>query len=119
MGFGRSPAQKAVWAFKSNTLTNAAGDHIIKVSKTRINGPANGITQITNVKGGVNRNYYSKTGLQIKQISNNDHWHKKESAFGKHGEHAHDYIIDEKGIPRHGDARELTSEERKENEDIL
>ena len=51
--------------------------------------------------------------------SNNDHGHKKESKFGKHGEHAHDYYVNENGKLVHGEARELNEIERKENEDIL
>ena len=81
----------------SRILTNAAGQEIIEVKKTDIEGFPGGITQVTNSKGGINRNYYGKDGRQIKQISNNGHGHKKEEAFGEHGEHAHDYIYNKKG----------------------
>ena len=53
------------------------------------------------------------------RISNNGHGHKTEEALGKHGEHAHDYLLDEQGNLRHLEARELTNAERKENDDIL
>ena len=117
--FGRSEAGKASWDIRHNTLTNAAGQTIIKVSKTAINGPKNGITQKENAKGGIDRNYYGPDGRQTKQISNNGHGHKVEEALGLHGEHAHDYVINEKGVLVHGKARELTDAERKENSDIL
>ena len=100
-------------------LTNAVGQPIIEVKKTTLTGEPNSITQYTTSKGTINRNYYGPDGKQTKQISNTDHGHKKESKFGKHGEHAHDYFIDENGIPRHGQPRDLTDEERKENSDIL
>lgn len=118
-GFGRSASSKAAWAVRHNTLTNTAGQTIIKVSKSNITGPRNGITQKTNAKGGIDRNYYGPDGRQFKQISNNGHGHKVEEALGEHGEHAHDYVINEKGILVHGKARELTDTERKENGDIL
>lgn len=118
-GFGRSQSSKATWAARHNTLTNAAGQTIIKVNKSDINGPRNGITQKTNAKGGIDRNYYGPDGRQTKQISNNGHGHKAEEAFGLHGEHAHDYVTNEKGVLVHGKARELTDAERKENSDIL
>lgn len=118
-GFGRSQSSKAAWAARHNTLTNAAGQTIIKVNKSDINGPRNGITQKTNAKGGIDRNYYGPDGRQTRQISNNGHGHKAEEALGLHGEHAHDYVTNEKGVLVHGKARELTDAERKENSDIL
>ena len=118
-GFGRSASSKAAWAVRHNTLTNAAGQTIIKVSKSNITGPRNGITQKTNAKGGIDRNYYGPDGRQTKQISNNGHGHKVEEALGKHGEHAHDYIFDAEGHLCGRPSRELTDAERKENSDIL
>ena len=118
-GFGKSAAAKARAEFKSRTLTNASGKLIIIVQKSNIKGPPNGITQKNNAKGGIDRNYYGFDGKQIKQISNNDHGHKAESHFGKHGEHAHDYIYDEKGNLTGRPSRNLTDAEREENLDIL
>lgn len=118
-GFGRSASSKAAWAVRHNTLTNTAGQTIIKVSKSNITGPRNGITQKTNAKGGIDRNYYGPDGRQTKQISNNGHGHKVEDALGKHGEHAHDYIFDAEGHLCGRPSRELTDAERKENSDIL
>lgn len=118
-GFGRSASSKAAWAVRHNTLTNTAGQTIIKVSKSNITGPRNGITQKTNAKGGIDRNYYGPDGRQTKQISNNGHGHKVEEVLGKHGEHAHDYIFDAEGHLCGRPSRELTDAERKENSDIL
>ena len=118
VGWGRKQAAQASGAARKNTLTNAAGQEIIKVEKTSLKGHPNSITQKTNAKGGIDRNYYGPDGKQIKQISNNGHGHKVEEALGIHGEHAHDYIYDEYGKPSRP-ARELTDEERKENADIL
>lgn len=118
-GFGHSQASKAVWAVRHNTLTNAIGHTIIKIKRSAPTGPANGITQKVNAKGGIDRNYYGADGKQVKQISNNGHGHKVEEALGRHGEHAHDYWWDENGKPHHLAARELTDKERKENDDIL
>ncbi len=115
MGLGRSASSKAAWAVRHNTLTNTAGQTIIKVSKSNITGPRNGITQKTNAKGGIDRNYYGPDGRQTKQISNNGHGHKVEEALGKHGEHAHDYIFDAEGHLCGRPSRELTDAERKEN----
>ena len=118
-GFGPREASITTKQVKDNTLTNAIGAEIIKVTKSTRNGIPGSITQKENAKGGIDRNYYGQDGRQTKQISNNDHGHKAESAFGQHGEHAHDYTWDENGTMYHGKARELTEEERKENSDIL
>ena len=117
--FNRSVIQKAIWVHRKSHLTDSAGHTILKVTKVNIEAAPNSITQRTNAKGGVDRNYYGPDGKQYKQISNNGHGHKREEKMGLHGEHAHDYALDEKGIPRHLPARELTEQERKENADIL
>lgn len=115
---------KALTEWKSNDIIketkDAAGNRVFVVKKIVVrNGPSNGITQRENAKGGIDRNYYDSNGIQIKQISNNDHGHKEERKFGKHGEHAHDYFINENGDVVHGKARELNDSERLENGDIL
>lgn len=101
------------------SLTNAAGKRIIEVKKSNIKGEPNSITQIKSANGGITRNYYGADGMQVKQISNNDHGHIAESKLGSHGEHAHDYFISDDGKIVHGKGRELTPEERSENKDIL
>ncbi|MBQ8298170.1 MAG: phage minor capsid protein [Ruminococcus sp.] len=100
-------------------LTNAAGKPIIKVKNSKLVSEPNSITQKTNKKGGIDRNYYGNDGNQIKQVTNNNHGNPKKHPYGKHGEHAHDYFYDKDGNLIRGEARELTDIERKENEDIL
>ena len=110
---------KGFRSVKIKTLTNALGNSIIEVKNVSIRGMPNCITQITNKRGGIDRNYYDSYGRQIKQISNHNHGNKKRHPFGEHGEHAHDYIYDEKGCLVDRPIRSLTDDERKENEDIL
>lgn len=118
-GFGQSQASKAVWTFRKNTLTNAAGQRIIRVQRVNLQTTPNSITQRENAKGGIDRNYYGPDGKQIKQISNNDHGHAQAKKYGKNGEHAHDYVYDEKGNLIDRPMRELTDQERKDNADFL
>lgn len=98
-----------------------SGNHsgIIKVEKTTLEAWPNSITEVINKKGGIDRNYYNNKGLQIKQISNNNHGKPKQHPFGSHGEHAHDYIYDENGKLIKRPIRDLTDVEREENKDIL
>ena len=100
------------------TLKNAAGQDIIEVKRTTLTGTPNSITQLTSKRGGIERNYYVETGKQYKQIINNNHGNAKMHPYGKHGDHAHDYVYEDgKLIDR--PTRELTENERKENLDIL
>lgn len=92
---------------------------IIRVEKTTLTAEPNTVTEVIGKKGGIDRNYYGPDGRQQKQISNNNHGNPKLHPFGKHGEHAHDYIYAEDGRLKGRPVRELTDEERKENEDIL
>ena len=102
----------------TDTLKNAAGKDIIKVKKSTLTAEPNSITQVIKKKGGVERNYYDEKDRQYKQISNNNHGNAKQHQYGKNGEHAHDYVYEDgKLIDR--PTRELTEEERKENQDIL
>ena len=103
----------------SYSLKNAAGKGIIEVDKIKLKGIPGSITQKTGRQGGVERNYYGLDGRQEKQVCNNNHGNAKAHPFGKHGEHAHDYIYDDDGKLMDRPIRELSEEERKENEDIL
>lgn len=121
-GFGRSEAARASAAAKKARepqLKNAAGESIIPVKHTTTTATPNSITQYTNAKGGIDRNFYGDDGRQTLQISNHDHGHKKEAGFGAHGEHAHDYTWDDSGNFQRGDARDLTDDERRDNSDFL
>lgn len=100
-------------------LQNAAGHDIILVSKPSLTAEPNSITQVVSKNGGITRNYYDSSGNQTKQISNNNHGNPKMHPFGKNGEHAHDYIYNDKGNVCQRKIRELTDEEKEENSDIL
>lgn len=100
-------------------LTNAAGQRIMKVDRVNLYEAPNSITQKENAKGGIDRNYYDANGRQFKQISNNDHGHPRAKKYGKNGEHAHDYVYNEKGSLIDRPMRELTDQERKDNADFL
>ncbi|MDE7185752.1 MAG: hypothetical protein K2O40_15115, partial [Lachnospiraceae bacterium] len=82
-------------------------------NQTKTTASPNSITQKTNAKGGIDRNYYGSDVRQKTQISNNGHGHKKEEALGKHGEHAHDYFWDKDGNMTRSEARELTEQEER------
>ena len=97
----------------------ASGEEVKIVEKTTLQDKPNSITQIVNAKGGVNRNYYDENGNQFLQISNNGHGHPVEEDLGEFGEHAHNYYFDENNKLKRTDARELTEEERKRNDDML
>lgn len=121
--FGREQeksANKGARRYKSeNLLKNSAGQDIIRVSKTRQIAEPNSITQVTNAKGGSDRNFYGNDGRQTLQISNNGHGHKYEEKLGKHGEHAHDYVWDSDGNMTRSRGRELKDSERSDNNDFL
>lgn len=121
--FGRKQekaAKEGVAKYKAaTTLKNAAGQSIISVKRTNTTASSNSITQRVNAKGGIDRNFYGDDGRQILQISNNGHGHKKEETLGNHGEHAHDYIWDSDGNLTRSVARELTEQERRDNDDFL
>ena len=100
-------------------LQNMSNACIIRVGQTTLYAEPNSITEIVRGKGGIERNYYDENGRQYKQIANNDHGNPKQHPFGKHGEHAHDYVYSASGKLLNRPARELTDAERKEMEDIL
>lgn len=106
------------WKHYQNLMKNKNENGIITVNKVSLRAMPNTVTQIINKNGGINRNYYDSEGKQYKQITNNNHGTPKSHPWGKNGEHAHDYIWEDgKLTSRYG--RELTEDERKENEDIL
>lgn len=109
----------AIKAAGAKPIENMRGSDIIRVSKTTLTAEPNTITEVVGKRGGIDRNYYGADGKQNKQISNNDHGNPKRHPYGKHGEHAHDYIYDEEGKLKGRPVREMTEQERKENEDII
>lgn len=117
-GFGRSEARKVAADVRRVTLTNAAGQRIIKANKTLVTGAPDTITQIVSAKGGISRNYYDHQGRWAKQVTNNNHGNPKKHPYGEKGEHTHDIIWkDGKIVGR--PIRELADQEREENADIL
>ena len=100
-------------------IHNSAGKQVKTIKHINLKAEPNSITQKINSNVGIDRNYYDESGRQFKQVSNNDHNQPKKHPFGENGEHAHDYVYDDKGNLIDRPMRELNDEERKENEDIL
>lgn len=65
------------------------------------------------------RTYYGSTGMKEREIHTTNHGNPKRHPYGIYGEHAHDYTWNPDGSRKDYITRELTSDERKENEDIL
>lgn len=61
------------------------------------------------------RGFYNSNGMKNKEIHTNDHGNPKWHNCGIHGEHAHDYEWNEDGSLNNKTTRELTKEERKDN----
>lgn len=101
-------------------LRNAAGVPIIEVDHIDPrNGPPNGITQKTNKRGGIDRNFYDERGRQVLQVSNHNHGAPKNHPFGKNGEHQHRYSWDDHGNISRTNAEEISDSIRRENYDFL
>ncbi|MCD8159076.1 MAG: hypothetical protein LUD77_09345 [Clostridiales bacterium] len=81
----------------------------------------NSITDCVSNKTGKieKRIYYDENGLMARAIHTTDHGNRKMHPYGKNGEHAHDYSWGKNDGRLYDERRELISEERKENEDIL
>ena len=102
--------------FKHHDLPNG----IVRVARTALQATPYAVTEIVNPKGGITRNFYDENGDQYLQISNNNHGNIAESKYGKHGEHAHDYVLTpDKKRPESRISRELYDYEREGNSDIL
>lgn len=65
------------------------------------------------------RSFYGDDGMKNKDIHTSDHGNPKTHSYGSNGEHAHDYEWDASEKLKNKTTRELTTEERKENKDIL
>lgn len=65
------------------------------------------------------RRFFDSNGRIRKDITTNDHGKPKKHPFGKHGEHAHDYVWGENGELLARSSRELTETERERNKEIL
>lgn len=134
-GFGRSTAQKAVWAHRKEvekytkyhynksgnilitndwkarkhpTVPKQYKPHAIVETKTM---RKNGTVQI-------DRSIYNADAKLEKQIHSSHHNRPKQHPYGNNGEHTHDYVWDGDKIMERID-RNLTKTERKEHGDIL
>ena len=65
------------------------------------------------------RTFYDDNGLKSVDIHTTNHGNPKRHPYGEHGEHAHDYEWDPEKKLKNKAVRNLTSEERKENSDII
>lgn len=65
------------------------------------------------------RSFYDEDGWKAKDIHLSNHGNPKHHSFGEHGEHIDLYEWNEDGSVKRIERRELTDDERKENEDIL
>ena len=100
---------------------------IVSVNSTTIGhtppgrvGAPNSIVQHDSVNGEVlGRAYYDDRGLKNKEIHFTNHSRPDKHPYGLKGEHAHDYIFDDKGKFVNRNTRELSKNEREENLDIL
>lgn len=100
---------------------------IVSVNSTTIGhtppgrvGFPNSIVQHDSVNGEVlGRAYYDDRGLKNKEIHFTNHSRPDKHPYGLKGEHAHDYIFDDKGKFVSRNTRELSKNEREENLDIL
>lgn len=65
------------------------------------------------------RSFYTDNSMKSKDIHTTNHGNPKNHNYGEHGEHVHEYEWNENGTLKNKTTRELTTEERKENGDIL
>lgn len=100
-------------------VINARGQKVLVVNHLDDYGEPNSATQVFTRKGGVNRNYYGDDGSIVLQVTNNDHGNPKEHPFGEHGEHSHTIVKLPNGDFDRQKAREMTTEEREANADLL
>ena len=107
--------KKAKETFKHHDLEHG----IIEVEHTKLHEKPFAVTKVIARKGGIEWNFYNAQGKQYLQVANNDHGHKKESAYGAKGEHAHWLDLDAVPPITHGEATEIPSFARKALGDAL
>ena len=104
---------------KENFAHHDFKNGIIEVEKVRLQAEPYAITKKIAKKGGIEWNFYDSKGNQYLQVADNAHGHKEEARYGKHGEHAHFYTMQENGILKHCKAVEIPYFVRKKLGDIL
>lgn len=136
MGFGRSQAQKAVWAEKkevdkySRIHYNRDGTIVVTddwKNKGKVTIPAtykpNAVIETQTVskdgKVQIDRTIYDENGKMKTQIHSGDHGKPKQHLYGNHGEHHHYYAWKDGEKHPQRIVEELTKAERKEHSDIL
>lgn len=83
-------------------------------------GEPNSVTDKVDEDGKVvARTFYDDDGHKSKDIHTTNHGNPKQHPYGEHGEHAHDYEWNEDMSHSKISRRDISSEERKENQDIL
>lgn len=65
------------------------------------------------------RAFYDEVGWKVREIHTTNHGNPKEHPYGEHGEHIHYYEWGDTGKMNKKGVKEMTAEQRKENEDIL
>lgn len=134
-GFGRSQAQKAVWANRkevekySRLRYNKDGTIVVtddwkgkRHPKVPKEYKTNAVIETVSVNGNaaqVDRTIYGPDGIMIKQIHSGPHGNQKNHPYGKHGEHRHDYIWPDGSKTPSRTTADLTDHDRKEHDDIL
>ena len=116
----------SIW-INIQSLENVAKSSTIKENKVKSGhsstpkqSEANSIIDHVDKDGTVDaRGFYGNNGMKQKDIHTNNHGNPKWHDYGEHGEHSHDYEWDKDGGLKNKTTRELTEDERKENEDIL
>lgn len=111
----------------AETLENTGKNGIIKVTKTisghegtpKIAEPNAVIDHVNSDEKVDARSFHDSNGIKVKDIHTTDHGNPKWHKYGEHGEHAHDYEWNDDGSLKNKTSREMTKQERKENDDIL
>ncbi len=105
--------------------TNTTKNGIIKPNKT-VKGhyslPSmfmpDGVIDLIDAHGKTQRSFYDGEGALELQIHPTDHGYPKKHPYGSNGEHAHDYIWND-GTLISKETRDITDDERNNNQDIL
>ena len=106
-------------AIENGKIVNVNSSTVGHTPPGRVGAP-NSIVQHDSVNGEVlGRAYYDDRGLKSKEIHFTNHNRPDKHPYGLKGEHAHDYVFDDKGKFVSRSTRELSKNEREENLDIL
>ena len=107
-------------------VTNSTKSDIVRKTLKGHSGPSkrgepNSVVDHVSSDGKVKtRAFYDSAGWKTAEIHTTDHGNPKEHPYGMHGEHVHSYTWDHKtGVRTSSTRNEITSDLRKENEDIL